>query len=149
MEQLEEFVWFLYGQQKVKSVDKTRSLLLHKATNGKNESMRGLKKVDLGRMPPCKRSLIMHSRRSNYRLRQFKLSHIAQPEIPPPNRDHGWNNCTDHLEPLWYDGPVLPQTLTDLMVTGEGNTEETDDEDDIVSEAEEGELSSDCDSDID
>lgn len=143
--QLEEFVCFLYGQQKVKSVDKTRSILLHKATGGKNESLRHVKKVDLGRMPPCKRSLLMHIRRANYRARQFKLSHVATPEIPPPSMEHGWNNQNQYLEPLWNEGPVLPETLNNLVMASDTDS----DNDDIVSEAEEASFSSDCDSDID
>ena len=89
----------------------------------------------------------MHIRRANYRARQFKLSDVATPEIPQPSMDHGWDNKNQHLQPLWYEGLVLPETLTDLVMATDTDSES--DNDDIVSEAEEAAFSSECDSDID
>ena len=63
---LEEFTCFMYGHPKVKSVDKVRTIMLHKKTGGKNKSLNHVKKVDLAKFQPCQRSLLPHIRRANY-----------------------------------------------------------------------------------
>ena len=153
MLQLEEFVCFMYGHSKTKSLDQARFIMLHKATGGNNGSLKHVKKVDLAKLPPCKRSLIPHIKRVNYRVCQWKNSHISSPAIPPPSLQHGWNPSDTFLEPVWSEGPVLPLHLTDIIQStpfSDGlSVESDDDDDDIVSTDESCSDSSEPDSDID
>lgn len=50
--------------------------------------------------------------------------HITDPDIPLATDGHGWTMVDGKMEPLWYDGDVLPQQLIDIV---EGSS--TDDED--------------------
>ena len=126
MRELEEFTCFMYGHTKVKSVNKARAIMLQKATGGNTQSLRHMKKVDLSRMPPCLRSLQPHIRRVNFRTYEFKHAHLPDPQLPSPDAKYGWNTDDGLLEPLWSDGPVLPDSLQDL-VTGPCNTVSDDD----------------------
>ena len=73
---------------------------------GEGETINQSSKIDLSKLPPCRRSLISHIQRVNYRAAQWKRSHILQIELPPPT-DHGWTMTDDILEPLWSDGPFF------------------------------------------
>ena len=86
---LEQFTCFMYGQPKVTSVNKVRSIMVKTATGGTSSSLKQMKKVDLSKMPPCRSSLIPHIKRANFRNRLFKLSHEPTPEIPVLNEAHG------------------------------------------------------------
>ena len=112
----------------------------------------------MSKFPPCRRSLIMQILRVNYRICQWKRSHLPSPHIPPPRRENGWCQGGRFLEPLWSDGPVLSQSLLDIVQTVTPSTANTDDsntdsddddnDDDIVSMAGSS-YSSSSDSDID
>ena len=97
--------------------------------------------------------------RVNYRICQWKRSHLPSPHIPPPCRENGWCQGERLLEPLWSDGPVLPESLLDVVQTvtpptannDDSNVDSDDDYDDdgdIVSMAGSA-YSSSSDSDID
>ena len=138
MTELEEFTCFMYGHQRIKSVNKARTIMLQKATGGNNQSLRHVKKVDLSKIPPCLRSLRPHILRANYRLYEFKHSHIPDPELPPPDTKYGWNKEEGLLEPLWSDGPVLPESLHELVPDPEDTEfedEETDEDNDSADES--------------
>ena len=145
--ELEEFTCFLYGHKKEKSVDAARLLMLKKATGGNTDSLRHVQKVDLSRLPPCRRSLIPHVLRSNLRCYEFKHSHLPDPQLPAPGAKYGWTTDDDgNLEPLWSDGTVLPESLHELVVR---DPNEESDEDDIDSDRESCvDYSSGCDSDF-
>ena len=87
IDELEQFVCFMYGFQRMQSVNAVRALMLKKMV-GDGDTITRTSKVDLSRLPPCKQSLIPHIRRANYRVAQWKLAHIPIPEIPPPI-EHG------------------------------------------------------------
>ena len=87
-------------------------------------------KVDLARLPPCRRSLIPRIKRANYRAAQWKNTHENFPETPFPAADHGWavDDDSRQLEPVWSNGHVPPPSMADLASLESGR----DDEDDIV-----------------
>jgi hypothetical protein len=85
-------------------------------------------------------SLVPHCRRVNYRAAQFKCAHLNYPETPSP-KGHGWIPTNETLlvndvacneavlEPVWSEGPILPDRLIDL-VTEDNSGSDSDDEED-------------------
>jgi hypothetical protein len=74
-------------------------------------------------------SLIPHCRRVNLRAGQIKAAHQNFPEIPDPKR-HGWIPSDSNepiLEPVWSEGPILPDKLIDL-VTKDGHEDSDSDQ---------------------
>ena len=131
---LEAFTCIMYGHARVTNVDEVRTLMLKKMV-GEDEALTEKSKVDLSRLPPCRRSLYPHVKRVNLRVGQWKRSHIPIYEMPLVT-DHGWVwNEEGHLEPLWSDGPVLPLNLVDLLDKDDTDNlpedESSDDENDI------------------
>ena len=115
---------------------------------GEEQTITSSSKVDLSKLPPCRRSLVPHIRRVNYRAGQWKLSHVHKPEIPTPT-DHGWVILEGTLEPVWSEGPVLPARLVDILCSDHDGMETDEDSGDSDVEGPETdlELSSDEDSD--
>ncbi|KAL7404873.1 hypothetical protein ABVT39_020258 [Epinephelus coioides] len=81
-----------------------------------------IKKVDEARE-------IKHMRRVSFQVCIWKRAHEHYPEIPSP-LDHGFhiNTETGKLEPLWFEGDVIPKALVDVLA------EEETDEDDLADE---------------
>ena len=110
---LEAFTCIIYGHARVTNVDEVRALMLKKMV-GEDEALTEKSKVDLSRLPPCRRSLYPHIKRVNL-VNQWKRSHIPIYEMPLVT-DHWWVWSEEgHLEPLWSDGPVLLLNLVDLL----------------------------------
>ena len=98
-------------------------------------------KVDLARLPPCRRSLIPHIRQVNLRVYQWKRSHDPFPELPSPT-SHGWQMSDNgRLTPVWSEGPILPLSLTDhVLALNETVDEESEfDELELTSDEEDDE----------
>lgn len=120
MKDIEAFTCLMYGYAREVSVDKVRSIMLKKMV-GDDEQLTMKSKVDLARLPPCKRNLIPHVQRVNHRLANYKRANQATFWRPKPSDEgQGWEkNENGVLEPLWSCGPVLPTCLTDLIETVE------------------------------
>ena len=124
--ELEEFTCHMYGKPTCKSVNTARASMIRRVTGGSTSSLKDLKKVDLSRLPPCKRALVPHIKRVNYRLAQWKHAHLPTADIPLPTEDHGWTQREGRLEPMWNDGPVLPPSLNEIACSNE--KEDSEDE---------------------
>ena len=128
---LESFTCIMYGHPRLNNIDEVREIMLKKMV-GEDETLNSKSKVDLARLPPCKKSLHPHIRRANYRAALWKRSHIPIFEHPSAT-GHGWMvNDDGHMEPHWSDGPVLPPSLIDILQSGkeDGQSDsDTDDED--------------------
>ena len=132
----------LYGfNSRIKKVDEAREIKIKKMCGSSLELRQGLS-VDLSTFPPCKRVLLQHMKRVNFQVCAWKRAHEHYPEIPSP-LDHGFhiNTETGKLEPLWFDGDVIPKALVDVLA--EKETDEDDLTDDIhmnIGEEEEEEM---------
>ena len=115
LNKLEEFTCCLYGFSKVKSVDLLRYTILKKKCND-NDQIDLKKSIDLNTLPPCQSSLHQHIKRAVYQTGVWKRANENFIELPPAE-ENGWSvtSDTNHLEPLWCEGPVLPEDLFDLM----------------------------------
>ena len=81
---------------------------------GEDESLTSKSKVDLSKLPPCRSSLHPHIQRVNFRVAQWKRSHIPIYEMPDP-LEHGWVKNDEQLEPKWSVGDIMPQSLVDII----------------------------------
>ena len=111
-----------------KKVDEAREIKVKKMCGSSLELRQGIS-VDLSTFPPCKRFLLQHMRRVNFQVCVWKRAHEHYSEIPSP-LDHGFhiNTETGKLEPLWFEGDVIPKALVDVLA------EEEKDEDDSADE---------------
>ena len=72
--------------------------------------------VDLSKLPPppCRRSLVPHIKRVNYRVAQWKRSDVNMLQVPAPT-DHEWTLSEDILDPVWSQGAVRPSNVADIL----------------------------------
>ena len=109
---LEEFTCILYGSLKFGGVNKLREMqLLKKCGN----ELSNIKNVDMSSLPPCKRSLVQHVRRVNYQVGVWRRAHLPKPNIPSPIPDHGWEMKDDQIQPLCFEGEVMPTSIADIL----------------------------------
>jgi len=147
--ELEEFTCTMYGHPRLKEVNKVRSSMMRKITGGNTTAINKVKKVDLSRIPPCKRSLTPHCNRVNYRVAQWKLAHEPKPNIEKPTEKHGWTKENGLLEPLWSDGPVLPSSLHEVLESKESEPEDADQTEEDIATLDESDYASSSDSETD
>ena len=81
--------------------------LLRKCGNTRN--------VDMSSLPPCKRSLVQHVRRVNYQVGVWRRAHLPESNIANPIPDHGWEMKDDQIQPLWFEGEIMPINLVDIL----------------------------------
>jgi len=112
IDDLEEFTCAIYGRARI-HVDELRHIRI-KELCAKKDQLYPSRNVDLGSLPPCRRSLEQHIRRVNYQVGIWKRSHIPEPDVPDVEAGHGWVLKDDKQEPLWYTKDVVPQQLIDI-----------------------------------
>ena len=123
---LEAFVCHLYGG-KGNNVDKLRSEIFWKTLRTKDRV------IELSLLPPCRKSLMLHIKRSNYISRIWRQAEVDMMVIEKPS-DHGWNEDLS----LCWPSQFLPDCLvSDVDVSQDNVTEydfDTDSEDEVVSD---------------
>ena len=117
----------MYGYSKETSVNIVRTKMLKKMV-GEDNDLTKESKIHLSRLPPCQDSLLPHICRVNHRVASYKRANIPIFEKPKPSDDNqGWKiNEIGILETVWTRGPILPQSLIDLLDTTDDD--ESDDE---------------------
>lgn len=106
-------------------VDEVREVNVKKMCGSSLELHKDLL-VDLSTFSPCKRVLLQHI---SFQVCVWKRAHEHYPQILSP-LDHGFylNTETGKLEPIWFEGDVIPKALVDVLA------EEETDEDDLADE---------------
>lgn len=128
---LNEFTCALFSRPRVRSVDELRFLRMSELCSKDDKHLAHSRNVDLATFPPCGRSLEQHIRRVNYQVGIWKVAHI---DIPDACNGHGWTLVDQKIEPLWYEGCVLPQQLADIIESVSGRDEEDESDDDSVTD---------------
>jgi hypothetical protein len=113
IEDLEAFTCAIYGRARASNVNELRFSKINELC-AKDECITPSNNLDMGSLPPCRKSLEQHIRRANCQVGFWKRAHIAVFHTPDPTAGHGWTMLDGHLEPLWYDGELLPQQLADI-----------------------------------
>ena len=111
--ELESFTCGMYCNTKISSVDSLCLSILTKKC-GNPEKLDPRKTVDLTTLPPCSSTLLQHIRRANYQVAVWKGADDQFLEVPPAE-GHGWVAGDLGLEPLWCEGPILPDGLSELL----------------------------------
>lgn len=124
---LEAFTCAIYSRPKFKSVNSLRYALIKQKCCDDDRLHLG-RNVDLATLPPSLGALKQHIRRVNFQVAIWRRVDTPVVEVPSPNDGHGWTvSSAGDLEPLWVDGPVLPEVLVDEL---EKLDIDTDDESD-------------------
>ena len=131
IEGLDAFTCAIYGRPRVSKVDDLRLIRMNELCS-KDDIITPSKNVDMATLPPCRRSLVQHIKRVNYQVAIWKRAHVPEPDLPGATMGHGWTLVDGILEPLWYEGEILPQQLTDIA--NPRHSEASDDEGDDDSE---------------
>ena len=98
---------------------------------GEDEKLNSKSKANLVRLPPCHSTLKPHLQRVDHRVALCKRAEEAILEKPKPYDDgQEWIKTEDGvLEPVWFCGAALPNSLVDLLNTGDREEEEGEEED--------------------
>ena len=129
---LEEFACLMYSFPRTKNINDVRSTMLKKMVGKKTDEIQKCTNIDLSKIPPCKMSFIPHCRKVNYRVAQFKCAYLNYPQTPHA-KGHGWiptNENEQVLEPVWSEGPILPDKLIDLITEDVINTDSCEEDED-------------------
>ena len=83
-----------------------------------------------GSLSPCDPALKPHRHRVNYRVTLYKRADESILEKPNPYDDgQGWIRTEDGvLEPVWSCDAALPNSVVDLLDTGDREEEEEEEE---------------------
>lgn len=90
-----------------------------------------IKRVDCALLPPCRRTLEIKVRRTQYVTSLWLHAGMASPGNSLSPTDFGWTVENNLMTPIWFDGPVIP----DRLFTNVSNNTE-----DIVLESESSEI---------
>ena len=71
--------------------------------------------IDMSSLPPSKRSIVQHVQRVNCQVGVWRPAQLPEPNIPNPIPDHGWEMKDDQIQPLWFEGEVMPTSLADIL----------------------------------
>lgn len=115
LEALEYFTCAVYGRTKQASMVNDLRLIHINEICAKENSQIPSSNVDMGSLPPCKRSLKQHIQRVNYQVGIWRRAHIPNPTIPKASPAHGWKMEDGILQPIWYEGEILPKELVDIV----------------------------------
>ena len=111
----------------------------------KDDLLTNKSRIDLYRLPPCQDALLPHVRRVNYRVASYKRANVPMFESPRPwDENQGWCRNDGVLEPVWSVGPILPESLVDILGSGDLNDDDNE-EDEMDVEVDDNE----CDDDDD
>ena len=101
---LEEYICLLYGSRKKKVNDGRREIFERKHVNQR-------KVIDISHFPPCRSTLLLHSKRANVIAKIWNSSH--EPMLEEPDFTHnGWNSS---LEICWMD-EAIPRDMNRILL---------------------------------
>ena len=99
---------------RVKQVDVARKIKVMNIC-GSNVDLRPGASIDLSTFPRCRRVLAKHIMRVNFQVCIWRRALDHFPEIPSP-LDHGYIVTeAGKLEPLWFEGDIIPMVLVDIL----------------------------------
>ena len=124
---IEEFTFRLYGVGPlVKQVDVAREIKVKNIIYGSNGDLRPGLSIALSTFPTCRRVLAQHIKWVNFQVCIWRRALDNFPEIPSP-LDHGYHvKEARKMEPLWFEGDVIPMVLVDILEDNWNDEEITD-----------------------
>ena len=53
--------------------------------------------------------------RVNYQAGIWRRTDVPKPDIPDPVEGNGWQIVNCEIEPVWFEGDVMPVVLADIL----------------------------------
>ncbi|XP_068212466.1 uncharacterized protein [Palaemon carinicauda] len=108
-----EFVCKMYGQTKETDVDEARHSKLMQMTGkvDKNNPLFINKRIDCALLPPSRPALEKQLQRAHFVTVVWSHTDQASPDQGLSPTDYGWSTNGELLQPMWFDGPAVPDTL--------------------------------------
>ena len=96
-----------------------------------------LKGINASAIPPCEAELIMHMKRASFVAHMWLNADVAEIQ-QHPTESNGWDFDNGYYQPIWHEGPQMPDTLVpeedelngDESIEEENMTVSSDDESD-------------------
>lgn len=82
--------------------------------------MANIKKLDCAMLPPCRKTLEMKIRRAQYVAMLWTNAAMTEPTAELIACEYGWEKDNEGiLQPIWFEGPELPDCLFGDTSVGE------------------------------
>ena len=107
------YVCSLYGFD-TEDVDYARYLAFIRMVHGakaKPLSLSKIKRINCASLPPYSKTLLNHIRRSNYVAKLWKRADEIDPTVAESAVKYGWIETESGLQPEWFVGYSLPDSL--------------------------------------
>ena len=112
----------MYSLKTKNDVNEGRFEIFENKYKSKSEEENVMKKqligYDASNLPPCKRELLQHTKRTVYIADTWCNAHMRVPTDKIPE-DFGWVRIDDRFEYFWFDGDQSP-TFQELSGEAEG-----------------------------
>lgn len=109
----------MYGKKRLNSVDDARLEAFKKVHEPKkNKPLESVKGLDFNNLPPCKSVLLEQMKRVNCICSVQNNATDLQPKIFPPEQN-GWNIEDEKYSINWFDGPMTPPTIEEILACKE------------------------------
>ena len=83
-----------------------------------------IKKIDCALLPPSRRTLDKKLKRAHYVTILWSHANLSCPDQDLSPTDYGWSANGNLLQPVWFDGPALPDAL---FTDRENNNDDSND----------------------
>lgn len=84
-------------------------------------------------LPPSRRTLEKKLQRAHYVALLWSHAHTASPDQGLSSTDYGWSIKGGLLQPVWFDGPPVPDSLFSSHVDGRDvNIDDSDSDETII-----------------
>ena len=121
---IEVFVFAMCVNPRIKPVEEVPLIKLEGMIKGISRTMLKFAKFHLSRIPLYHHCLIYHIIRVNYPLAHWKQVNVPFVPLSSPT-DHGHlPQSEEHLESVWSKGPILSDTLLDIVTDQNVYTQE-------------------------
>ena len=98
---------------KTSNITEARYKTFMRMSGGKEKDLLArLKKINCASLPPCAKTLLNHIKRAQYVARMWKRADETDPTGEASPTDYGWKLNQNCLEPDWFPGSSVPETLT-------------------------------------
>ncbi len=124
------FVCSLYGYKTSNIIEARYNAVICMSAGKKGDLLARLKKINCASLPPCAKTLLNHIKRAQYVARMWKRANETNPTGDVDPTDYGWKLNQNCLEPDWFPGSSVPESLTSTS-TEDNEASSSDDEDSV------------------
>lgn len=97
-----------------------------------SKPLANIRKIDCALLPPCQRTLEKKLQRAHYVTVLWSHANLACPDQGLSPTDYGWSAKGNLLQPVWFDGPAIPDALFRDGDDNESDIDSTEDEEDAA-----------------